>query len=190
MIYLNLFLVFLKIGAVAFGGGYAIIAIIRDECLAHGWLTEEELLNFIAVAESTPGPIAVNMATFVGSAQAGFWGSLLATLGIILPAFLTMLLIGSLLTKFLKCRGVKAVLDGILPAIISLIITTALAMFLNIVFSLKNINSSIVFDYKALIIFFIIVTVPFVYLKCMKKKLSPILLITLSGVLGICFFGV
>ena len=67
MIYLNLFFAFLKIGAVSFGGGYGMISLIKDDCLANGWLTESELLNFIAVAESTPGPIAVNMATFVGS---------------------------------------------------------------------------------------------------------------------------
>ena len=67
MIYLKLFLTFLKIGLVSFGGGYGMISMIRDDCLANGWLTEDELLNFIAVAESTPGPIAVNMATFVGS---------------------------------------------------------------------------------------------------------------------------
>ncbi|MBR5817035.1 MAG: chromate transporter, partial [Clostridia bacterium] len=74
MIYLKLFLTFLKIGAVSFGGGYGMIAMIRDDCLANGWLTEGELLNFIAVAESTPGPIAVNIATFVGSSQAGILG--------------------------------------------------------------------------------------------------------------------
>ena len=73
MIYLKLFLTFLKIGAVSFGGGYAMISLIREDCLSNSWLTEEELLNFIAVAESTPGPIAVNMATFVGSSQGGFW---------------------------------------------------------------------------------------------------------------------
>ena len=77
MIYLKLFLAFLKIGAVSFGGGYGMISLIRDDCLANGWLTEEELLNFIAVAESTPGPIAVNMATFVGSSQGGILGAFL-----------------------------------------------------------------------------------------------------------------
>ena len=85
MIYLRLFLTFLKIGVVTFGGGYAMIPLIKDECLTAGWLTESELLNFIAVAESTPGPIAINMATFVGSSQAGFWGSLVATIGVVLP---------------------------------------------------------------------------------------------------------
>ena len=93
MIYLQLFLTFLKIGAVSFGGGYGMISLIREDCLANAWLNEEELLNFIAVAESTPGPIAVNMATFIGSSQAGFGGALLATLGVVLPSFFIILLI-------------------------------------------------------------------------------------------------
>ena len=75
MIYLELFLTFLQVGAVSFGGGYAMISLIRERMLMYGWLTEEELLNMIAVSESTPGPIAVNMATFVGSAQGGILGA-------------------------------------------------------------------------------------------------------------------
>ena len=102
MIYLKLFLTFLKIGAFTFGGGYAMIPLIRDECLKSGWLTEDELLNFIAISESTPGPIAINMATFVGSSQAGFWGSFLATLGVVLPSFVIILLIASLVKNLLK----------------------------------------------------------------------------------------
>ena len=87
MIYLKLFLIFLEIGAVSFGGGYGMISIIREKVLAFGWLSEDEFVNFIAVSESTPGPLAVNMATFVGSSQAGFIGGLIATLGVVLPSF-------------------------------------------------------------------------------------------------------
>lgn len=90
MIYWKLFFTFFKIGALSFGGGYGMISLIREEALSNGWLTEEEILNLIAVSESTPGPIAVNIATFVGSTQAGIAGSLLATLGVILPSFLIM----------------------------------------------------------------------------------------------------
>ena len=87
MIYLELFLTFLQIGAFSFGGGYGMISLIREKVLMHGWLTEEELLNMIAVAESTPGPIAVSMATFIGSEQGGIPGAMLATLGVVLPSF-------------------------------------------------------------------------------------------------------
>ena len=92
MIYLQLFLEFLKIGALSFGGGLGMISLIHDTCVGSGWLTEEELLNMIAIAESTPGPIAVNMATFVGSSQGGILGALLATLGIVLPSFIIILI--------------------------------------------------------------------------------------------------
>lgn len=88
MIYLKLFWQFLQIGLFTFGGGYAMIAFIWEKALAYGWLTEEELLNMIAVSESTPGPIAVNMATFVGSSQGGALGAVVATLGVVLPSFL------------------------------------------------------------------------------------------------------
>ena len=106
MIYWKLFLTFLKIGAVSFGGGYGMISLIREDCLANAWLTEEEILNFIAVAESTPGPIAVNMATFVGSSQAGVGGALLATLGVVLPSFVLILIIAALLSKLMKLATV------------------------------------------------------------------------------------
>ena len=102
MIYLELFLTFFQVGAFSFGGGYGMIAMIRELTLMHGWLTESELINFIAVAESTPGPIAVNMATFVGSSQGGILGSLCATLGVVLPSFIIIVLIASLMTKLLK----------------------------------------------------------------------------------------
>lgn len=88
MIFLRLFFTFFKIGAFSFGGGYAIISIIRDTMLSNGWMSEETLIDIIAVAESTPGPIAINMATFVGAKEGGFLGSLCATLGMILPSFL------------------------------------------------------------------------------------------------------
>ena len=101
-IYLLLFLTFLKIGAVSFGGGYGMISLVREEVLQHGWLTEEQFVNMIAVSESTPGPIAINMATFIGSMQAGIWGSVCATLGVVLPSFIIILLIASVINNFLK----------------------------------------------------------------------------------------
>lgn len=190
MIYLQLFLTFLKIGAVSFGGGYGMISLIREDCLANAWLTESELLNFIAVAESTPGPIAVNMATFVGSSQAGFFGSLLATLGVVLPSFIIILLIATLLTKLLKYAGVKATLGGIRPAVVGMILATAVVMFLNVVLQVKTVDSVAVFDWKSFAIFCVISVGAFAYSKWKKKALSPIVLIILSGVLGVIAFGV
>ena len=189
-IYLELFLTFLKIGAVAFGGGYAIISLIREECLIQGWLTEEELLNFIAVAESTPGPIAVNMATFVGSAEGGALGAFLASLAIVIPAFVIILLIATVFTHFIKYGGVRAVLDGIRPAIIALILGTALTMLLSIGCGIKNVESTPSVDLRALVILAVIALISFGYSKWKKKSPSPILLILISGALGILLFGV
>ena len=95
MIYLQLFLNFLMIGALSFGGGYGMISLVRETVLRHGWLTEAEFLSFIAVSESTPGPLAINMATFIGSSQGGFPGALIATLGVVLPSFFIILLIAA-----------------------------------------------------------------------------------------------
>ena len=190
MIFLKLFLTFLKIGAVSFGGGYGMISLIRDDCLANGWLTEEELLNFIAVAESTPGPIAVNMATLVGSSQGGILGAFLATLGVVLPSFVIILLIASVFTKLLKYAGVKAVLGGIRPAIIALILGTAFAMLLSLCVGIKNVHSAPSFDYRALIVFAVICAISFGYSKWKKKTFSPILLIVISGALGVLMYGV
>ena len=94
---LKLFLIFFEIGAVSFGGGYGMVSLIREIVLSNGWMTESEFMSFVAVTESTPGPIAVNMATFVGASQAGAPGALVATLGVVLPSFIIILLIAALL---------------------------------------------------------------------------------------------
>lgn len=188
MIYLQLFITFLKIGAVSFGGGYGMISIIREECLLHGWLTEGELLDFIAVAESTPGPIAVNMATFIGSAQAGIVGALVATLAVVIPAFIIILIIAALLGNIMKYRAVSAVLEGVRPAVTGLIISTAAIMFLGVVFGIDRVDSAFVFDWRSLVIIAILAVAYLLYLLIRKKKISPIILIILSGVLGIVMF--
>ena len=110
MIYLHLFLNFLMIGALSFGGGYGMISLVRETVLRHGWLTEAEFLSFIAVSESPPGPLAVNMAPFIGSSQGGFPGALIATLGVVLPSFFIILLIAAVLKNLMKYAGVEAFL--------------------------------------------------------------------------------
>ena len=97
MIYLKLFFVFLKIGAVSFGGGYGMISLVRESVISNNWLSESEFLSFVAVSESTPGPLAVNMATFVGSSQAGLPGALAATIGVVLPAFIIIMIIAAVI---------------------------------------------------------------------------------------------
>ena len=189
MIYLTLFLTFLKIGAVSFGGGYGMISLVREEVLSHGWLTDTEFINFIAVAESTPGPIAVNMATFIGSSQGGILGSLLATLGVILPSFIIILLIVAVFKNLLKLLGVKWALDGVKPVVVGLIVGTGLTMALSTVFGVKTVNGGFSFDYKSLIILAVIITCSILYKKFFKKKISPILLIVISAILGLILYS-
>ena len=189
MIYLELFLTFLQIGAVSFGGGYAMISLIREKVLMHGWLTEEELLNMIAVSESTPGPIAVNMATFVGSTQGGILGSALATLGVVLPSFMIILIIAALIRNLLKYKGVQAFLGGIRPCVVGLILATALTMLMSTFFTFKNVDSTVIPDVRGLIIFSVIAAIAVISKKIRKKPLSPILLILISAGLGMLTYS-
>ena len=189
MIYLQLFLTFLEIGAFSFGGGYGMISIVREKVLSHGWLTEDEILNIIAVSESTPGPIAINMATFVGSTQGGVLGSILATFGVVLPAFCIILMISAILRNFLKYKGVQAFLGGVRPAVVGLILATSINMFLTSIVGLTGLNTPISFDPKGLIIFGILVVIGYFGKKILKKKPSPILMILISAVLGMVMYG-
>ncbi len=188
-ILLDLFLTFLKVGAVSFGGGYGMISLLTEEVVNHGWLTEEAFMNFIAVAESTPGPIAINMATFVGSSQAGFLGAFLATLGVVLPAFIIIFVIASFVSGLLKFAGVKSFLNGIKPVVVGLITATALTMLISVIFSIKTVQSTFSFDYKALVIFAVVVIVSILSKKLLKKSASPIILILISACLGMLFYG-
>lgn len=188
MTHLKLFFTFLQVGAVSFGGGYAIISLIREKVLLNGWLNESELLNMIAVAESTPGPIAVNMATFVGSAQGGILGSLLATLGVVLPSFVIILLIAVLISNILKYKGVQAFLNGVRPCIIGLILATAAILFLNTILGFENIKSPFSVDLTGAAILMVLIAAGYIIKKAMKKKASPIVMIIISAILGMILY--
>ena len=190
MIYLKLFLIFLEIGAVSFGGGYGMLSVIRDVVLREGFLTEAQLMNFIAVAESTPGPIAINMATFIGSSQGGFLGALLATLGVILPAFLIILLIASLLKNLLKYKGVQGFLSGVRPAVAALILATAVTMAIRTFFDLGSVKDTFSFNWKGLVILAVLIAVGLSSQHLLKKKTSPIVMILISAGLGMLLYGV
>lgn len=189
MIYFKLFLTFLEIGAVSFGGGYGMISLIREAVLSNHWLTESEFINFIAVSESTPGPLAVNMATFIGSSQGGVLGSLLATLGVVLPSFVIILLIAAVLSNLLKYAGVQAFLSGVRPCVVALILATALTMGLSTLFSFTTIRSAPEVDLRGVVILLLLITLHFGYKHFKKKAPSPILMIVLSAGLGILFYA-
>ena len=126
---LNLFLTFAKIGLFTFGGGYAMISLIENQCVERKkWITHDEMLNITVIAESTPGPIAINCATFVGYKQAGLLGSLIATLGIVLPSFLIIFAISMFLNQFLEITWIANAFKGIKIAVGLLILDAAITM--------------------------------------------------------------
>ena len=190
MIYLELFLTFFQVGSFSFGGGYGMIAMIRELTLMHGWLTEAEIINFIAVAESTPGPIAINMATFVGSSQGGILGSLCATLGVVLPSFIIILIIAAAISGLMRFAGVKAFLGGIRPCVIGLILATALTMFSAVVLGSSTIDAGMSLDVRALVIFGLLTATALISKFVFRKKLSPILMILISAALGMLAYGI
>ena len=185
MILWELFIGFLKVGCFAFGGAYGAIPLIRDVVLSCGWLDDEMLTYMIAVSESTPGPIMVNLATYVGSSQAGLAGSVVATLAVVLPSFLIILLVTILLKTALKNPYVQAVLRGIKPCMIGIILATGLFMMLK--------NGAVLQDgeflLRPVILTLLLGAVYFGSRKIRKGGISPILLICLSAVAGIAMYG-
>lgn len=183
MIYLWLFLEFLKIGLFTFGGGYAMIPLIKETVLFHGWIEESSFYDFIGVCEATPGPIAVNMASFIGFTQGGVLGSIIATIGVVLPSFIIIILVATILKKVLEKRPVQSFFEGVKPIIIGLILSTGLLLVVKSLgyVSLKLFNFNVV----SLIIMLILVLLLVLHKVIFKKKMNNILFIFISAVLGI-----
>ncbi len=187
MIFLQLFWVFFKIGAFTFGGGYAMLPLIQREVVSLGWMTDEKVLNFIAVSESTPGPFAINMATYVGQEMGGsfgvwgdFVGAFCATLGVVLPSFIVILLVAKFFEAFKESRIVKGCMTGLKPAVIGLIgsaiATTGMTVFFPQGFAWETF---LTVDFiSAAVIFALALVLAF-------KKVHPILIIVISAALGI-----
>ena len=190
MIYLQLFFTFLKVGAFAFGGGYVMLSLIGDSVLKYGWMTEEELLNFVGVETVIPGPIAVNMATYIGYAQGGFFGALLATVGVVLPSFIVILIVAAFVKNLLKYPPVKTFIASMRPALGGLILSVAVIMALTVFFGINTVkNTSFSFDPRTLVVLAVVIAVPLVWKHFKKKEFSSILLVVISGVLGAVIFG-
>lgn len=187
MIYLHLFFAFLKVGCFAFGGAYGAIPLIRDVVLSHRWLDEEKMTYMIAVSESTPGPIMVNLATYVGSTQAGPGGAAAATMGVIVPSFCIILLIVAILKKALENRYFQAVLEGLKPCVTGIILATGLHMIIN---NCQTTAENGFFDAKAVIITASLLLVLTVYKKKTGKRLSPISLIMVAAAAGVGVYGI
>lgn len=192
MIFLELFWTFFKIGLFTFGGGYAMLPLIQEQVIAHNWLSEEAIVNFIAVSESTPGPFAINIATYVGSQVGGteydslgftVLGSACATLGVVLPSFIVILLVARFYMQFKSSHTVKGLMTGLKPAAIGLIasavISMAITVFLPSGFSVSLLK--VPTFYISAIIF--AVCTALVFYK--RKKIPPVLIICVAAVLGI-----
>ena len=186
MIYLDLFLGFLKVGLFAFGGAYGAIPLIRDVVLSYGWINDETLSYMIAVSESTPGPIMVNLATYVGSIEAGFLGALVATLAVVLPSFIIILLITALLKTAFKNKYVQAVLRGLKPSVIGIVLAMGVYMVV------KNclMEDTFKMNLRSIVITAVLGIVAVLYKYFSKKKMSPIIMILISSLLGMFVYAI
>lgn len=180
---LLLFFEFFKIGLFTFGGGYAMIPLIKELVLKYNWIAEEEFYNFLGVCESTPGPIAINMATFIGAEQGGILGSICATLGVVMPSLIIIILVASILNKFIKHKYVQFFLKGVKPVVVGLILSTGIVLLAKVIGyqNLETFN----FNLQSTIIFGILVLLFLLFKYVFKKKINNILLICISAVLGI-----
>jgi len=189
MIFLELFLSFFLIGLFTFGGGYAMIPMIEKTVVSKGWISESTLINFIGISESTPGPFAINIATFIGSEVGGVFGSVCATVGVVLPSFIIILIVAKILSKFMSSKYVKGALNGVKPIIIALISSTIILLLVKIIFfNGSSLKEEFNFDIKSLVLLFDFGFTYFLYTKIGKKKISPILIIVFSAVIGIIAF--
>ena len=186
MIYLDLFLGFLKVGLFAFGGAYGAIPLIRDVVLSYGWLSDEALSYMIAVSESTPGPIMVNLATYVGSTEAGFLGALVATLAVVLPSFIILLMITALLKNAFKNKYVQAVLRGLKSSVIGIVLAMGVYMLV------KNclMEDTFKMNLRSIVITAVLGIVAVLYKYFSKKKMSPIMMIVISSLLGMFVYAI
>ena len=175
----NLFLIFLKIGLFTVGGGYSMLPMIQKEVVAHGWMSESELINFLAVSEGTPGSMSINMSTFIGYKVSGVLGSVVATLGVVLPSFLIILIVVKYLTSFKDSKIVKGAMSGLKPAVVGLILSAVITVGVSI-FTHGNAET---FALSPMLGITVTSCVIAVFLS--MKNLHPILLILLCAGYGI-----
>ena len=182
MLYLQLFYTFFKIGLFGFGGGYAMLSMIQGEVVTrYGWLTSQEFTDIVAISQMTPGPIGINSATYVGfTATGSVWGSIIATLAVVLPSFILMLAISKFFLKYQKHPVVEAVFSGLRPAVVGLLASAALVLMNAESFSSPK------EDMYSFIISCLIFLVAFVGTR--KYKINPILMIVACGIAGLILY--
>lgn len=189
MIYLNLFWTFFKIGLFTFGGGQAMIPMIMREVTAKGWISETDLIDFIAISESTPGTFAVNISTYTGVQTAGVLGALCSTIGVVLPSLIIITLIALLFASLMKKPAVGEVFSCVRSSVTGLLVAVLLSLFMLVLFGISSIydTSSASVDYIGLGLFAVLFGLSFIKIK--GRKISPIILILISAVLGLLCYG-
>lgn len=189
MIYLQLFFSFLKVGSFAFGGGYAMLSLIGEAVMSYGWMTQEDFLSFLGVETLIPGPIVINMATYVGYQKAGFLGALLTTVGVVLPSFVIILIVAAFIRNLLKYPPVKVFITSMRPALSGLLAAVAVTMALTVFLGIDTIQTArITWDWRSFLILAVVIAVPALWSRHKKKEFSSILLVTISGILGMLLF--
>lgn len=178
---LELFFTFFMIGLFTFGGGYAMLPLIQEAVMNKGWLESTQLVDFVAVAESTPGPFAVNIATYIGIQKAGIIGAVFSTLGVVMPSFIVILIVATVFEKFKTSKLIKGIMSGLKPAVIGLIGSAVLSIGETAFFPDGIGKFELYQIVMSLVIFLIAAFLQF------KKKLHPIFVIAVSAVLGIAF---
>lgn len=185
MIFWELFWGFLTVGCFSFGGAYGAIPLIRDVVLSYGWLGDDALTYMIAVSESTPGPIMVNLATYIGSSQAGVPGALLATFAVVLPAFAVILAVMAILKNIINDRYVQAVLQGLKPCIIGIILATGISMVIK---NCISVTGAFAIHGRAIIVTGILLAAKLCFPCLWKKKLSSMELIVIAAFAGMLVY--
>lgn len=182
MIYLQLFYTFFKIGLFGFGGGYAMLSMIQGEVVTrYNWVSTQEFTDIVAISQSTPGPIGINAATYVGfTATGSIWGSVIATFAVVLPSFILMLTISKFFLKYQKHPAVEAVFSGLRPAVVGLLASAALVLM-----NVENFGSP-TDDTYTFVIGIIIFLVAFIGTK--KYHANPILMIIACGIAGLILY--
>ncbi len=181
MIYLELFYTFFTIGLFTFGGGYAMLPLIQQKVIDHNWLSMEELVDFVAISESTPGPFAVNIATYVGAETGGVLGSVCATLGVVLPSFIIILIVAKFYLKFKNSKAVSGVMYGLRSAVVGLMAAALFGMLTTVFFHNVDVSWANVLTPEFICsgVIFAAMAVPAL------KKVSPIVIILCSAAAGI-----
>lgn len=185
MIYIKLFLSFFQIGLFSFGGGYAALPLIEQQTIdVNGWITNQQFIDILTLSEMTPGPIAINAATFTGNQIAGIFGGVVATVGVTMPSVIIVLLLAYFYFKYQNIKMVQGIIKGLRPAVVALIASAGLTIFLTAMFG----HSAFPFQLNQLKIVSVVLFIVSIFLM-RKYKLSPIQIMVLSGVSGIIVYA-